>query len=34
LLVPFSSTLEWLKYLEYKETEKWHPWFVENQIAG
>nr|XP_034573664.1 serine carboxypeptidase 1-like isoform X3 [Setaria viridis]TKW39099.1 hypothetical protein SEVIR_1G156700v2 [Setaria viridis] len=34
LLVPFSATMEWLKKLNYKETEKWHPWFVENQIAG
>ncbi|OEL21638.1 Serine carboxypeptidase-like 2 [Dichanthelium oligosanthes] len=34
LLVPFSATMEWLKTLNYKETEKWHPWFVENQIAG
>lgn len=34
LLVPFSSTLEWLKTLNYKEIEKWHPWFVEKQIAG
>ncbi|TVU30131.1 hypothetical protein EJB05_21738 [Eragrostis curvula] len=34
LLVPYSSTLEWLKQLKYKEIEKWHPWFVENQIAG
>ncbi|KAJ1279069.1 hypothetical protein BS78_04G127000 [Paspalum vaginatum] len=34
LLVPFSATMEWLKKLNYKEIEKWHPWFVENQIAG
>ncbi|KAL6890317.1 hypothetical protein ACP4OV_009080 [Aristida adscensionis] len=34
LLVPFSATLEWLKKLNYKEIEKWHPWFVDNQIAG
>jgi serine carboxypeptidase-like clade 1 len=34
LLVPFSATLEWLKTLNYKEIEKWHPWFVEKQIAG
>ncbi|XP_066327330.1 serine carboxypeptidase 1-like isoform X1 [Miscanthus floridulus] len=34
LLVPFTSTMEWLKKLNYKEIEKWHPWFVENQIAG
>ncbi|RLM78784.1 hypothetical protein C2845_PM12G13660 [Panicum miliaceum] len=26
--------MEWLKKLNFKETEKWHPWFVENQIAG
>ncbi|KAG8070642.1 hypothetical protein GUJ93_ZPchr0006g44578 [Zizania palustris] len=34
LLVPFSATLEWLKTLKYKEIEKWHPWFVQKQIAG
>ncbi|XP_062221154.1 serine carboxypeptidase 1-like [Phragmites australis] len=34
LLVPFSATLEWLKKSNYNEIEKWHPWFVENQIAG
>ncbi|PAN05968.1 hypothetical protein PAHAL_1G186000 [Panicum hallii] len=34
LLVPFTATMEWLKKLNFKETEKWHPWFVENQIAG
>ncbi|KAK3154071.1 hypothetical protein QOZ80_2BG0185530 [Eleusine coracana subsp. coracana] len=34
LLVPFSSTLEWLQKLKYKELEKWHPWYVESQIAG
>ncbi|KXG30159.1 serine carboxypeptidase 1 isoform X5 [Sorghum bicolor] len=34
LLVPFTATMEWLKKLNYNEIEKWHPWFVENQIAG
>ncbi|KAG0532947.1 hypothetical protein BDA96_04G149300 [Sorghum bicolor] len=34
LLVPFTATMEWLKKLNYNEIKKWHPWFVENQIAG
>ncbi|KAJ4791032.1 Serine carboxypeptidase-like 2 [Rhynchospora pubera] len=32
--IPYISTLDWIKTLNYTEIEKWHPWFVGDQIAG
>nr|XP_010910844.2 putative serine carboxypeptidase-like 52 [Elaeis guineensis] len=32
--MPYTATLQWIRALNYSVIEKWHPWFVENQIAG
>ncbi|KAJ3675681.1 hypothetical protein LUZ60_004723 [Juncus effusus] len=32
--IPYIATLDWIKTLNYPEIEEWHPWFVEDQIAG
>ncbi|KAF3323741.1 serine carboxypeptidase 1 [Carex littledalei] len=32
--MPYIATLDWIKSLNYTEIEKWHPWFVGDQIAG
>ncbi|XP_072957781.1 serine carboxypeptidase 1-like isoform X1 [Typha angustifolia] len=34
MILPYTATLEWLSTLNYAEIEKWHPWFVNDQIAG
>ncbi|OAY72916.1 Serine carboxypeptidase-like 12 [Ananas comosus] len=34
MILPYTATLEWIKTLNYSEIEKWHPWFVDDRIAG
>lgn len=32
--MPYIATLDWIKSLNYTQIEKWHPWFLGDQIAG
>lgn len=34
LVVPFSSTLSWIKSLNYSIIDDWRPWIVDDQVAG
>ncbi|XP_008799202.2 serine carboxypeptidase 1 [Phoenix dactylifera] len=34
MVMPYTATLQWIRTFNYSVIEKWHPWFVENQIAG
>lgn len=33
-VVPFPGTQKWLKSLNLKVVNEWHPWFVDGQVAG
>ncbi|KAK8962528.1 Serine carboxypeptidase-like 2 [Platanthera guangdongensis] len=33
-LVPFLSTMKWIKSLNFSVSEKWRPWRVNGQVAG
>ncbi|KAK8936733.1 Serine carboxypeptidase-like 18 [Platanthera zijinensis] len=33
-IVPFLSTVRWIKSLNFSVSEKWRPWRVDGQVAG
>lgn len=34
MVLPYMATLKWIRRFNYSEIEKWHPWLVDEQIAG
>ncbi|KAJ7295658.1 hypothetical protein O6H91_13G054800 [Diphasiastrum complanatum] len=34
MVIPFTGSEAWTRSLGYKVIEKWHPWFVGDQVAG
>ncbi|XP_024007855.1 serine carboxypeptidase-like 15 isoform X2 [Eutrema salsugineum] len=34
MTIPFVSTQDWIRSLNYSIIEKWRPWMINNQVAG
>ncbi|CAN6480448.1 unnamed protein product [Victoria cruziana] len=34
MAVPYIGTQGWISSLNFTIVENWHPWLVENQVAG
>ncbi|CAL9126156.1 unnamed protein product [Musa textilis] len=34
MVLPYTATLQWIRSLNYSAIAKWHPWLVDDQIAG